>query len=142
MKALVCEGPGQRGWDSVPDPTVVDPTDIVVRIETSAICGSDLHILAGDVPETTPGRVPGDEAVGTVEEIGAGVSTVTPGDPVLLSCISSCGRCLFLQGPSLRPVSRRWRLDPRPSDRWAAGRLRAHSVRRQFGLPGSRGAQG
>ena len=95
MKALVYQGPGQRGWDSVPDPTIVDPTDIVVRIETSTICGSDLHILAGDVPETTPGRVLGHEAVGTVEEIGAGVKTVTPGDRVLLSCISSCGRCRF-----------------------------------------------
>jgi alcohol dehydrogenase len=95
MKALVYHGPGQRGWDSVPDPTIVDPTDIVVRIETSTICGSDLHILGGDVPETAPGMVLGHEAVGTVEEIGAGVSTVTPGDRVLLSCISSCGRCRF-----------------------------------------------
>jgi hypothetical protein len=97
MKVLVYHGPGQRGWDSVPDPTVVDPTDIVVRIETLTICGSDLHILAGDVPETTPGRVLGHETVGTVEEIGAAVSTVTLGDRVLRSCISSCGRCRFCE---------------------------------------------
>ncbi|HME03225.1 MAG TPA: zinc-dependent alcohol dehydrogenase family protein [Solirubrobacteraceae bacterium] len=93
MKALVYQGPGQRGWDDVPDPTIVDPTDIVVRIDTSTICGSDLHILKGDVPETTPGTVLGHEAVGTIEEIGSGVSTVGVGDRVLLSCISACGRC-------------------------------------------------
>ena len=95
MKALVYHGPGQRGWDDVPDPTIVDPTDIVVRIDTSTICGSDLHILKGDVPETTPGTVLGHEAVGTVEEIGASVSTVAVGDRVLLSCISACGRCRY-----------------------------------------------
>jgi alcohol dehydrogenase len=95
MKALVYHGPGQRGWDTVADPTIVDQTDIVVRIDTSTICGSDLHILKGDVPETTPGTVLGHEAVGTVQEIGAGVSTLALGDRVLLSCISSCGRCRF-----------------------------------------------
>jgi alcohol dehydrogenase len=95
MKALVYHGPGQRGWDDVPDPTIIDPTDAVVRIDTSTICGSDLHILKGDVPETTPGTVLGHEAVGTVQEIGAGVSTVAVGDRVLLSCISACGRCRY-----------------------------------------------
>ncbi len=95
MKALVYHGPGQRGWDDVPDPTIIDPTDIVVRIDTSTICGSDLHILKGDVPETTPGTVLGHEAVGTVQEIGASVSTVAIGDRVLLSCISACGRCRY-----------------------------------------------
>jgi len=95
MKALVYHGPGQRGWDDVPDPTIIDPTDIVVRIDTSTICGSDLHILKGDVPETTPGTVLGHEAVGTVQEIGASVSTVAVGDRVLLSCISACGRCRY-----------------------------------------------
>jgi alcohol dehydrogenase len=95
MKALLYHGPGQRGWDTVADPTIVDPTDIVVRIDTSTICGSDLHILKGDVPETTPGTVLGHEAVATVQEIGAGVSTVAIGDRVLLSCISSCGRCRY-----------------------------------------------
>src|ERR1700684_1765264 len=95
MKALVYHGPGQRGWDDVPAPTIIDPTDIVVRIDTSTICGSDLHILKGDVPETTPGTVLGHEAVGTVQEIGAGVSTVAIGDRVLLSCVSACGRCRY-----------------------------------------------
>ena len=95
MKALVCQGPGQRGWDTVDDPTIIDPTDAVVRIDTSTICGTDLHILKGDVPETTAGTILGHEAVGTVLEVGAGVSTVSPGDRVLLSCVSSCGRCRY-----------------------------------------------
>jgi alcohol dehydrogenase len=95
MKALVYHGPGQRGWDTVGDPAIIDPTDIIVRIDSSTICGSDLHILKGDVPETTPGTVLGHEAVGTVQEIGANVSTVAIGDRVLLSCVSSCGRCRF-----------------------------------------------
>ena len=95
MKALVYHGPGERGWDTVADPTILDPTDAIVRIDTSTICGTDLHILKGDVPETTPGTVLGHEAVGTVQEIGASVTTVAPGDRVLMSCVSSCGRCRF-----------------------------------------------
>jgi len=95
MKALVYHGPGQRGWDRVDDPTIVEPTDVIVRIDTTTICGTDLHILKGDVPETTPGTILGHEAVGTVEEIGTGVSTVAPGDRVLMSCVSSCGRCRY-----------------------------------------------
>jgi alcohol dehydrogenase len=95
MKALVYHGPGQRGWDTVDDPAIIDQTDIVVRIDSSTICGTDLHILKGDVPETTPGTVLGHEAVGTVQEVGSSVSTVAIGDRVLLSCISSCGRCRF-----------------------------------------------
>jgi alcohol dehydrogenase len=95
MKALVYHGPGQRGWDSVEDPTIVDPTDVVVRVDTTTICGTDLHILKGDVPETTPGTILGHEAVGTVQEIGPSVTTVAPGDRVLLSCVSSCGRCRY-----------------------------------------------
>jgi alcohol dehydrogenase len=95
MKALVYHGPGQRGWDTVDDPAIIDPTDIIVRIGTSTICGSDLHILRGDVPETTAGTVLGHEAVGTVQEIGANVSTVAVNDRVLLSCVSSCGSCRF-----------------------------------------------
>jgi alcohol dehydrogenase len=95
MKALVYHGPGQRGWDTVNDPTIIHPTDVVVRIDSSTICGSDLHILKGDVPETTAGTVLGHEAVGTVVEAGRNVSTVAVGDRVLLSCISSCGSCRF-----------------------------------------------
>jgi alcohol dehydrogenase len=95
MKALVYHGPGERGWDNVDDPRILEPTDAIVRIDSSTICGTDLHILKGDVPETVPGTVLGHEAVGTVQEVGAAVTTVAPGDRVLMSCVSSCGRCRF-----------------------------------------------
>ena len=95
MKALVYRGPGQRAWELVPDPTIIDPTDAIVRIDSSTICGTDLHILNGDVPAVKPGTILGHEAVGTVTEIGAGVTTIAVGDRVLVSCITSCGRCRF-----------------------------------------------
>jgi alcohol dehydrogenase len=95
MHALVYNGPGQRMWELVPDPTIIEPTDAIVRIDSSTICGSDLHILKGDVPETTPGTILGHEAVGTVVEVGAAVTTIAAGDRVLVSCITSCGRCRF-----------------------------------------------
>jgi alcohol dehydrogenase len=95
MKALVYHGPGKRAWEQVPDPVIQEPTDIVVKIDTSTICGTDLHILKGDVPAVKPGTILGHEAVGTVTEIGAAVTTVAVGDRVLVSCISSCGRCRF-----------------------------------------------
>src|SRR5438552_12262310 len=95
MKALVYHGPGKRAWEYVPDPAIDRPTDAIVRIDSSTICGTDLHILKGDVPEVRPGTVLGHEAVGTVVEVGSGVGTVKPGDRVLVSCITSCGRCRF-----------------------------------------------
>ena len=93
MKALVYNGPGLRSWEEKPDPTIQDPTDIIVRIDSATICGTDLHILKGDVPAVQPGTVLGHEAVGTVVEIGDAVTTLDPGDRVLVSCITSCGRC-------------------------------------------------
>jgi alcohol dehydrogenase len=95
MKALVYHGPGERAWESVPDPTIQEPTDAVVRIDTATICGTDLHILKGDVPEVKPGTILGHEAVGTVAEVGDAVTTLAGGDRVLVSCITSCGRCRF-----------------------------------------------
>jgi alcohol dehydrogenase len=95
MKALVFGGPGQRAWTDVPDPSVVDPTDAVIRVDTVTICGTDLHILGGDVPAVQKGRILGHEAVGTVEAVGSAVTTIAPGDRVLASCISACGRCRF-----------------------------------------------
>ena len=88
-------GPGQRAWETVTDPAIQVPTDAIVRIDTATICGTDLHILKGDVPETTPGTVLGHEAVGTIVEVGSAVTTVRPGDRVLVSCITSCGHCRF-----------------------------------------------
>src|SRR3954453_21382394 len=95
MKALVYHGPGQRAWEDVPDPTIQEPTDAIVRIDSSTICGTDLHILKGDVPEVQPGTILGHEAVGTVIETGSAVTTLEPGDRVLVSCITSCGRSRF-----------------------------------------------
>jgi alcohol dehydrogenase len=95
MNALVYHGPGKRTWEEVPDPVIVEPTDAIVRIDVATICGTDLHILKGDVPEVTPGTILGHEAVGTVVEIGSAVTTFAPGDQVLVSCITSCGRCRF-----------------------------------------------
>ena len=95
MKALTYGGPGRRAWETVPDPTVQEPTDVVVEIGSSTICGTDLHILKGDVPTVAPGRVLGHEAVGTVVAAGPAVTTVVEGDRVLVSCITACGRCGF-----------------------------------------------
>ncbi len=95
MNALVYHGPGKKSWDTVPDPVIQQPTDAIVAIDMTTICGTDLHILKGDVPETRPGTILGHEAVGTVVEVGSAVTTVKKGDHVLLSCISSCGRCAY-----------------------------------------------
>ena len=95
MRALVYHGPGEKAWEEVPKPEVVEDTDAIVRVDAVTICGTDLHILKGDVPAVTPGRVLGHEAVGTVETVGGGVKTVKPGDRVLVSCITACGRCRF-----------------------------------------------
>ena len=95
MKALVYHGPGMRSWEEVPDARIEEPTDAVVRVDSVTICGTDLHILGGDVPEVTPGRILGHEAVGTVTAIGSGVQKLAVGDRVLISCITSCGSCRY-----------------------------------------------
>ena len=95
MRALVYHGPGQKAWEEVPKPDIVADTDAIVRVNAVTICGTDLHILKGDVPAVTDGRILGHEAVGTVESVGQGVKTVRAGDRVLVSCISACGACRF-----------------------------------------------
>jgi alcohol dehydrogenase len=95
MKALIYHGPGEKTWETKADPTIVDQSDALVRIDSSTICGTDLHILKGDVPAVASGTVLGHEAVGTVMETGAAVTTFAEGDRVLMSCITSCGRCRF-----------------------------------------------
>jgi alcohol dehydrogenase len=95
MRALVYHGPGQKSWDEVPDPQLIDDTDAIVQVDAVTICGTDLHILKGDVPTVTEGRILGHEAVGTVTAVGTGVKTVKVGDHVLVSCITSCGACRF-----------------------------------------------
>ena len=95
MRALVYRGPGRRSWDEVPDPEITDGGDIIVQVDAATICGTDLHILNGDLPEVHDGRVLGHEAVGTVDEVGEDVRTLAPGDRVLVSSISACGTCRF-----------------------------------------------
>jgi alcohol dehydrogenase len=95
MKALVFHGAGHKAWEEVPRPVLIDETDAIVRVELTTICGTDLHILKGDVPAMVDGRIVGHEAVGTVEEIGRGVKNVSVGDRVLVSCVSACGTCRF-----------------------------------------------
>src|SRR6202171_6486639 len=118
MRALVYHGPGQRSWDTVPNPTIQLPTDAIVKIDTSTICGTDLHILKGDVPAVKIGTILGHEAVGTIVETGASVTNFQIGDHVLVSCITSCGSCRFCKegryrqwsgggGRSLRPLVHR-----------------------------------
>jgi alcohol dehydrogenase len=95
MKALVYHGPGKRAWEDKPRPALQAGSDAIVRMTTSTICGTDLHILKGDVPAVTDGRILGHEGVGVVDSIGAGVAKIKVGDKVLVSCITSCGTCDF-----------------------------------------------
>jgi len=95
MKALVYEGPGKKSLQERPVPKVDSPTDAVVKVTRTTICGTDLHILKGDVPTCTPGRILGHEGVGVVEDVGVGVTQFRKGDRVLISCISSCGKCEY-----------------------------------------------
>jgi alcohol dehydrogenase len=95
MKALIYRGPGQKAWEDVPPPRIQHPTDVIVRIDTTTICGTDLHILKGDVPAVTPGRVLGHEGVGVITEVGTSVTGLAVGDRVIISCIKSCGHCKF-----------------------------------------------
>jgi alcohol dehydrogenase len=97
MKALVYHGPGRKSWEDVPDAAVQEPTDVVVRVDTTTICGTDLHILGGDVPAVTDGRILGHEAVGTVTAVGDAVTGFSVGDRVLVPAITRCGRCAYCQ---------------------------------------------
>ena len=136
MHALVYHGPGQKAWEEVPTPSLVDDTDAIIRVDATTICGSDLHILKGDVPEVTDGRILGHEAVGTVDAVGAGGQEPAgrrPGPGVVHHRL----RGLPVLPPSpLRAVPRRGRLDPRPPHRRHPGRVRPGALRRHLDLPG------
>lgn len=95
MMAMVYHGPGKKSWESVPRPKIDKPTDAVIKLVKTTICGTDLHILKGDVPAVTDGRILGHEGVGVVEEVGNAVSNFKVGDRVLISCITSCGKCEY-----------------------------------------------
>ena len=93
MKALVYKGPGKKSWEEVPDPKILKATDVIVKMDATTICGTDLHILKGDVPEVEVGRILGHEGIGVITEVGTSVTQLAVGDRVILSCVSSCGRC-------------------------------------------------
>jgi len=95
MKALVYKSVGEKSFEEHAKPVILDPTDAIVRVTKTTICGTDLHILKGDLPSCTPGRILGHEGVGVVESIGAAVTAFEPGDLVLISCVSACGKCLY-----------------------------------------------
>src|SRR5450432_1234292 len=95
MKAFVYLGPGKKALEERPKPDLTAPTDAIVKITKTTICGTDLHILKGDVPTCQPGRILGHEGVGVIEKVGAAVTTFKPGDRVLISCITACGKCAY-----------------------------------------------
>ena len=95
MKALTYRGPGKRAWEDRPKPGVQAPTDAIVRVTTTTICGTDLHILKGDLPAVESGRILGHEGVGVIEDVGSEVTAFKRGDRVIISCVTSCGRCKF-----------------------------------------------
>src|SRR5271154_118417 len=95
MKALVYHGPGKKSWEEKPKPTIKESTDAVVKILKTTICGTDLHIMKGDLPEVADGRIIGHEGVGIIDEVGSSVGNYKKGDHVLISCVTSCGKCEF-----------------------------------------------
>ena len=106
MKALVYLGPGEKSWQDVANPKIQDPTDVIVKMKATTICGTDLHILKGDVPEVETGRILGHEGVGIITEIGSSVTNLAVGDEVILSCVSSCGRCSNCKKRAVQPLPR------------------------------------
>lgn len=95
MNALVYHGPGSKAWEKKAKPSLLEATDAIVKISKTTICGTDLHILRGDVPEVTDGRILGHEGVGIIEEVGSAVTGFKRGDHVLISCITSCSKCIY-----------------------------------------------
>lgn len=95
IKAMVYAGPGEIRLQDCPKPVIMAPGDAIVRVTQTTICGTDLHILKGDVPTATPGRILGHEGVGVIDSVGAAVTAFKPGDHVLISCVSACGTCAF-----------------------------------------------
>ncbi len=95
MKALVYHGPGMKAWEEHAKPVVIAPSDAIVRVTRTTICGTDLHILKGDLPSCTPGRILGHEGVGVIESVGAAVTAFKAGDHVLISCVTACSKCEY-----------------------------------------------
>jgi threonine dehydrogenase-like Zn-dependent dehydrogenase len=105
MKALVYHGPGKFAWENKPRPAIQKSADAIVRVTTSTICGTDLHILRGDLPAVTDGRILGHEAIGIVEQIGDGVSEFHVGDKVIVSCVTACLKCATSASGACTPTA-------------------------------------
>ena len=144
MKALVYEGPGRKSWSEVADPTIEHDGDVIVRVDATTICGTDLHILKGDVPETTAGRILGHEAVGTIVEVGSGVKNARSRSAGAGLVHFGLRVLPFLPGGSLRAVPGWWRMDPRSPHRRNTGGAGTRAIRRHVDLPRScrRGRRG
>lgn len=110
MKALVYHGPGKKAWEEKSKPTITKPTDAIVKIFKTTICGTDLHIMKGDLPDVKEGTIIGHEGVGVIEEVGTAVNSFKKGDHVIISCITSCGKMRILQKRNVFSL-RGWRLD-------------------------------
>ena len=95
MKALIYRGPGKKALEDHAKPDITAPTDAIVKVTKTTICGTDLHILKGDVPTCQPGRILGHEGVGIVDKVGSAVTAFKAGDHVLISCVSACGKCEY-----------------------------------------------
>jgi alcohol dehydrogenase len=95
MKALVYQGPGKKAWQEQPKPVIRETTDAIVKILKTTICGTDLHIMKGDLPEVESGRILGHEGVGVIESLGSAVTNFNVGQHVIISCVTSCGKCDF-----------------------------------------------
>ena len=95
MKALIYQGPGKKAIEERPTPVISNPTDAIIKVTKTTICGTDLHILKGDVATCAPGRILGHEGIGVVDKIGPGVTEFQKGDRVLISCITSCSKCEY-----------------------------------------------
>jgi alcohol dehydrogenase len=98
MKALVYHSPGKKSWEEKPKPVILEPSDAIIKVLKTTICGTDLHIMKGDVPAVTDGRILGHEGVGIIEEAGNYVTRFKKGDHVVISCITSCGNGGWILG--------------------------------------------
>src|SRR6516165_1008452 len=127
MKALVYNGTGKKSVEERPKPEISAPTDAIVKIVKTTICGTDLHILKGDVPTCAPGRILGHEGIGIVDKVGSAVTGFQAGDRVIVSCISSCGKMRLLPSRHVFPLRRR-RLDTRQQDRRYPSGICPHSL--------------
>ena len=131
MKAVTFQGPYKVEVREVPDPKIEQPTDVVMRVTTASICGSDLHVYNGRIPLPMTGWTLGHEYVGVVEEVGDSVACYKPGDRVVGSFVASCGSCFYCRGRLAKPLPQAEYLRLRHSSR-CPGSAVAGAIRRLY----------